>query len=69
MSATQAWVNERLVPFESSLQNVREGMEQMTTKIETRDADWAVLEKRVEEVAQMVKEMEIQIKKIADGTT
>ena len=41
----------------------------MPTKIETRDADWAMLEKRMEEVAQTVKDLEIQIKKIADGTT
>ena len=44
-------------------------MEQMTTKIETRDADWAMLEKRLEEVAQTVKDLETQLRKIADGTT
>ena len=53
--ATQEFVNERLVPMEGTLRSVKDGTDAVTVKLESRDADWNMLEKRMEEVALKVK--------------
>ena len=49
--ATQEFVNERLVPMEGTLRSVKDSMDAAMVKLESRDADWNMMEIRMEEVA------------------
>ena len=64
--ATQEFVNERLVPMEGTLRSVKDSMDAAMVKLESRDADWNMMEIRMEEVALKVKEMEAQLQKLTD---
>ena len=52
--ATKEYVSERLVPLEGTIRNMQDNLETVATKLDSRSADWASMEKRIEEVALQV---------------
>ena len=82
MTATQEFVNSRVYPIESQVQGILqtldekkirereidEQFEEVKNKLSVRDADFQSTERRVEEVAQLVKKLQEEFQKLKDGT-
>ena len=65
-TATQSWVNERLIPLERQLQAAKDELTEVNNKFASRDADLANAERRFEELAQQMKSLEDKMEKIID---
>ena len=65
--ATQQWVQERILPIETTMQAVNTKLEEMMTRLMSKEADNAETERRVEEIAEQIKNVEEDIKKLAVG--
>ena len=60
-TATQEWVNDRLFPIEQTSAGLQNDVENMKVKMASSEADLSSTERRFEEVALKVKELEKQI--------
>ena len=56
--ATQQWVQERILPIETTMQAVNTKLEEMMTRLMSKEADNAETERRVEEIAEQIKNVE-----------
>ena len=64
-NATQQWVSERMFPLERQLQEAQDAIGAINAKWASRDADLASAEKRFEELALKMKELEDAFKNFA----
>ena len=67
MAATQEYVQSRILPVEQAVQKLTEKIDEMSTKLLSRDADVESAEKRFEEISQTVQRVKQELKELAEG--